>query len=229
MITSNAERTTYYNHVSEAAKPISKRKETIVGRNGKARCVRRHHLPFHIQTQFLQKMIAENRFFSPYKEYTSYWGITTSLALLGENEYHHPSKVLKKLSEIMSNDESRDETGKTAWDKFRNRKSRSSEGLDYVGRVLQNCNVLQRLGGDDPYGLKLVQLGACIDIKNGENDIPLLRLRTGVPKGEDVIPYNDTKKRKCAKTVDSMPSQISFLDTDFADEDQVSEDVTENG
>lgn len=206
---------TYYDHAKEASKPIAERKETITGRNGQKRAVRRHHMSMKIQTEFLQQMQESGKMPSPYKRYTSYWGVTSALSDLGENQWHSPADILKAMEARMSHEDSKDKRGKTAWDRFKGRKARSKDrGLDYVGRLIQNLNVLQRLGGDDPYALKLAQLGACIDIRPTDKKMPQAMLRTGITKGDPVIPINEMKKRKCTRSIESVPSQICFLDTD---------------
>ncbi len=203
---------TYYDHVGEASKPISERKEVILGRNGTKRSVRRHHLSMQVQVEMLRKQVETGKFVSPYKQFTSYWGVTQALADLGENEWHSPADLFKAVERRMSHDDSKNEGDKTSWERFKGRPSRSRErGLDYIGKLLQNLNVLQRLGGMDPYGLKLAQLGACIDLKPTEKGLPMARLRTGIPKGEPVQPLNEIRRRKGRRGVESVPSQISFV------------------
>lgn len=209
--TAKKPRKTYYDFVREAQKPISERKATVEGRNGEMRAIRRHHLDEGPQSELLRRMEAEGRWISPYKPPDACWGSTEALAALGPNEFHPIADVLKKMQEIMSAEETRNKAGKTAWERFKEKRPRSKKnGLDWFGRVLQNLSVLQRLGGYDPYGLKLVQVGACIDLKPDEHGSPLVRLRTGIPKGEPVIPLNELKQRHCARSVESVPSMISF-------------------
>lgn len=202
---------TYYDHSKEAVKPIAQRKATIEGRGGDLRTVRRHHLDPTLQQNLLDKMTSEGKFVSPYKTYKGYWGATEALARLGTNQFHPMSEVIKSFQECMSDEASKNKHGQTAWDQFKNKKPRSKKrGLDYLGRLLQNIAVLQRIGGDDPYGLKLVQVGACIDIKADEHGSPLVCLRTDIPEGEPVAPINEMKKRDCPRSVESVPSRISF-------------------
>lgn len=221
------QRKTYCDHAGEASKPIAKRQETIVGRNGTKRVVRRHHLKIQVQTQLLQQQAAEGKFLSPYKKHSSYWGVTTALAELGENKWHSPAKVLMAMQSCMSAADSKSKKGKTAWDRFKGRPARSAEGLDYIARILQNCNVLQRTGGDDPYALKLAQVGACLDIRQDKNGVPEFRIRTGILKGDMAIPLNEAKVRKCKKSVDGFPSQISFSDDGIAIEEPKTAAVSE--
>ncbi len=208
---SGQSRMTYYDFVGEAQKPISERKATVSGRNGAMRPIRRHHLEESSQSELLNKMAIEKRFISPYKAPGGYWGATEALSRLGVNEFHPIADVLKSMQDVMSSAETKDESGKTAWERFKDKRPRSRKnGLDWFGRVLQNLNVLQRIGGDDPYGLKLVQVGACVDLKADEHGSPMARLRTGIPKGEAVVPLNELKERNCARSVESVPSLISF-------------------
>jgi len=207
-------RRTYYDFVEEAAKPISDRIAMIKARSGKLRAVRRHHLDVRQQRDIFERMNKEGRFISPYKEFGGYWGATQALSELGTGEFHSVSEIIKSYQKVMSGDSSKDKSGRTAWDRFKNKRSRSQlNGLDWYGRILQNYNVLQRLGGDDPYGLKLAQIGACIDLKKDDSGDPMVRLRVNIPAGEPVIPINELKQRHCDKSVSSIPSQILFGET----------------
>lgn len=209
-------RKTYYDHAKEASKPISERKLTIEGRGGK-RSVRRHHLDPKTQTELLKQMETSGQFLSPYKAFGGYWGATAALAKLGPNEFRSTAEIVKSFEAVMSDESSRDKAGRTAWERFKNKRPRSRKnGLDWFGRILQNLTVLQRIGGDDPYGLKLAQVGACIDLKHDEGGQTLVRLRTGIPKGQPVAPLNEIKQRNCVRSVESIPSQIVFTGKESA-------------
>lgn len=206
-------RKTYYDFVSEASKPISDRSATIEGRNGSLKAVRRHHLDSVQQQELVEQMEREGRFIPPYKEFGGYWGATQALAALGPGEFHPVSDIIKAYQQSMSDEASKDKNGRTAWERFQNKRPRSKmNGLDWYGRILQNLTVLQRLGGDDPYGLKLAQIGACIDLKKDEHGDPMARLRINIPAGEPIVPLNELKQRQCEKSVESIPSKILFKD-----------------
>lgn len=207
------QRQTYYDFITEASKSISDRKANVVGRNGEMRAIRRHHLDIEGQSEFMKLSADAGRFISPYKKFFGYWGVTEALSILGSNKYHPIADVLKAMESVLSTEESKNGAGKTAWEVFKGKRPRSRKnGLDWFGRVLQNLTVLQRIGGDDPYGLKLIQLGACIDLKKDEHGSPLAQLRTGVPKDEKITPVNEIKKRTCSRSIESLPSMIIFSD-----------------
>jgi hypothetical protein len=168
---------------------------------------RKHHLDAKDQLFFMQKMEVVGKFVTPYQEYGAYWGGTEALIRCGAGEFHPIARVLKVFEDCMTEPSSKDKHGRTAWDVFKNKPSRNrKKGLDSYGRFLQNFNVLQRIGGKDPYGLKLAQLGACVDMKLDEYGAPMIRLRAGIPRGTPVSPQNEIKKRHCEKAVSSIPS-----------------------
>jgi len=206
---SNNNRKVYKDHVTESSKPIKDRSAVITGRSG-ALCPRRHHLIESDQNKYIKLSEDKGRLHCPYKNYGAYYGVVESLSRLGENESHLLGSVIIEFEKYMS-EESSIKKGRTAWERFRDRQTRSvKSGLDHMGRIQQNIQVLQRLGGDHPYGLKLAQLGCCIDILQGEKGQQLIRLRTGIPAGEPIMPVNDFKSRKCFTSVKSVPSMICF-------------------
>ena len=62
-------------------------------------------------------------------------------------------------------------------------------GQDVTGKIIQNALVLQRIRGLHPYGRKISDLCACIDIKK-DNGVIYFRLNTQFAKQEDVKPFN---------------------------------------
>jgi len=200
---------------TEASKPIAERERMFTGRDGETQAPRRHHLPPEQQQKLLEAIEASGKFVSPYKRYGAYWGITEALARLGENESHLAGDVLRSFEEVMSEEESKDNGQRTAWDRFRDKPAKSKRsGLALEGRFLQDVRVLQRIGGRHPYALKLAQLGACIDILSGPLDAPMIRLRTGIPAGGEVSPINEKRKRESPRTLDFLISRKIYKDAE---------------
>jgi hypothetical protein len=153
-------------------------------------------------------MQEQGRFISPYGANRLYSFIIDSLVALGTGKPHPVSIVYKKFQEITSKPETI-KVGKTAWQRFSERPCRNVEtGRDDFTRFLQNVEVLQRLGGNHPYGFKLAQVGACIDIVVDANRQVKIQLRTGIADGDPVQPLNTNRKRKYTKTVDSIPAGL---------------------
>jgi len=110
-------------------------------------------------------------FFNPYRQGIYYYQVQT-LFLLGANEWHSLTDIVKKLEEYTSEiplklSIVRSKGYHTAWDKFRGKISRqdASVAKDYVGRIQENFIMLQRLSMMHPYGYKLHQVCAALDIK----------------------------------------------------------------
>ena len=204
---------TYLDHAAEASRPISQRKPVSQGRQGTLPPRRRHLLPDQ-QDELLKRMADDGGFVSPYKRFGAYDGLVMALARLGENESHALGQVLGEFERYMSDEDSKDGRDRTAWDRFRDKKSRSEKtGLDHMGRLKQNVTVLQRMGGEHPYALKLAQLGCCVDIMKGERGEFRVRLRTGVPIGDDIVPKNEFRSRDCPRSVMALRSQMRFAGT----------------
>lgn len=183
----------YSEHISEAVLPIGKRTPSVPSRKGDLLIVRRHHMSMDEQKSFKTQAAEAGRFISPYREGSIYWSIIETLSLLGENREHTFAEFWTKLEEVMS--EQRHASGHTQWEKYYGRPVRSSTtGKNVIDRTRQNIRVLQRLGGANPYGLKLAQLNACIDVLGSKKDIRLC-LRTGIPNGDEVVPVCEIRGR----------------------------------
>jgi len=149
------------------------------------------------------KKKAGKKFFNPYRQAGIYYGCVQSLYLLGANTWHEYTKVYNKISQLMT--EIIDGRKRSSWSKFANRSPRKTEGIevstakDDEGRIKQNMRVLQRLKGIHPYGYKLKQLCACIDVKRGKNGKFLFRLNTSFKSPEDARPSYKCEYRKPRK------------------------------
>lgn len=183
----------------EAALPISERPESIPARNGEMSRVRRHHMSMDDQVMYRQRALELGRFVAPYRTGGVYWGIVETLSLLGENKEHLFSVFWQKFIDVMS-DESLSNAGRTPWEIFSGRPLRSrTTGKNVVEKVEQNIRVLQRLGGTNPYGLKLAQLNACIDVLGNQKEMRL-RLRTGIENGAVVLPVREIRRKAFTPT-----------------------------
>lgn len=132
-------------------------------------------------------------FFNPYRSSGAYFGGIQSLFLLGANEWHSYPEVRK----MMERDMSMRYAGrgkKNCWEKFSLKAARDGALLtkDLYGKIIQNFKTLQRLGGANPYGYKLMQLNSCIDIRRKEDGIFEFRLNTKFNKPEEVTPIYDS-------------------------------------
>ena len=128
------------------------------------------------------KELAGDVFFNPFRGSGIYFGCVQSLYLLGSNKWHEQNMVINKIADVMSKIESR--KGISSWQKFSGRLPREKGGKtaltakDDIGRIHQNYRVIQRLGGLNPCGYKLFQVGSCIDIKRVKDGRWFYRLNT---------------------------------------------------
>jgi len=202
----NVKADTYYAHAVEATTPTSQRPDSVTRRDGRSQKVRRHHLTEDVLDRKMVEMKAAGRWIGPFNRWKTYWAITEALYQLGPNESHLFGAVFAKVEELMSDESSRDAKEMTAWARFADKDARNeSSGKDVLGRLWDSIRVLQRLGGANPYGLKLAQLGACINIY-GDSDEPYIELKIGILAGHDVSPINETRSRRYPRTVASVPS-----------------------
>lgn len=110
-------------------------------------------------------------FFNPYRQGIYYYQVQT-LFLLGANQWHSLTDIVQKLESYTSQIPLKLSIVKTkgyhtAWDKFRGKSSRGDARVakDYIGRIQENFIMLQRLSMMHPYGYKLHQVHAALDIK----------------------------------------------------------------
>jgi len=106
-------------------------------------------------------------FFNPYRKGIYYYQIK-SLFLLGCNEWHNLSDIIKELSKLMSSEIIvRNNVEMTMWEVFRNRsyQHNARKSKDFLGKVQENMVFFQRLSMLHPSGYKLRQVCSAIDIK----------------------------------------------------------------
>ena len=179
--------------------------EIITDKNGKILRIRKYHLTpeemvrnrkkWEKEVENVDKRTkkkAHKLFFNPYRKGIYYYQIQV-LYLLGANSWHSLAQVVKKLELYMSNIPLKEPTPlmKNVWDKFRGKAQRSDalRCKDFVGRIQENFIFFQRLTRRHPYGYKLRQVGAAIDIKRVSKD--------GMPNGlfyYRLYTYSNTEK-----------------------------------
>jgi len=209
----------YSEIAAEANKPLGSRSPVASGRGGKKQVPRRYHMTAEETVAHRKRCEEAGRYISPYRGAEGqYNAIIQAMSLLGADKVHFSRDVYKKVEEILSREETKDSSGKTAWQRFIDKPSRNTEtGRSPFRRFQQNCTVLQRLGGQNPYGFKLAQTGACLDIlrvpqktEGGkEIFIEALCLRTGIT--DIVAPVNEQKKRKYKRGAEGVrPGPLMF-------------------
>jgi hypothetical protein len=88
---------------------------------------------------------------------------------------------------------------RTLWESFTGRKVRNaSNSRDTNGKIMANANMLQRIDGFHPYGYKLKQVKAYINIYKGGNGLPEYELRTDQ---EEIHLINEMHREKSNKTL----------------------------
>ncbi len=104
-------------------------------------------------------------FFNPYRKGIYHYQIQ-SLFLLGCNEWHSLTDIVSKMEEIMSLVPSVN-INFNAWEKFRSKPNKHDaiRCKDYIGRIQENMVFFQRLSKLHPYGYKLRQARAAVDVK----------------------------------------------------------------
>jgi len=176
--------------------------KTIITNKGKKIVVRKYHstakeIKIHrdrwlkdiedVDSSIVEK--AGKEFFNPYRKGIYYYQIQT-LFLLGANEWHSFKDILQKLEEHMKGIflETR---GVDAWEDFRykGRRDSSTRCKDYIGRIQENMIFFQRLSKYHPYGYRLRQANAALDMKRVSKD--------GIPNGLFFYRLStfDTKKK----------------------------------
>ncbi len=199
---------TYSSIMEEASKPVTDRKLISNPRLNRNVQPRR----FHLTEKQVDKVKARAEklgasFPNPYSRGGAYYGFVQALIEMGVDQWHNFDTTRDKMKEILSSIYNSGE--ENAWDKFANRGCRNSTtGKDLYGRILQNAAVLQRIetvphttskvGNATPYGMKLQQLNACIDIQKDAAGNVAFRINTIFSSPKDVVPLKglNTRKRK---------------------------------
>jgi hypothetical protein len=108
---------------------------------------------------------------------------------------------------------------RNSWEKFALKGAREGAIItkDLMGRIISNFRVLQRLGGIHPYGYKLKQALASVDIKREADGIYYFRLNTTFKRVGDVKPYYDVssyKKPRKKKNSSIKSSKVVSVSSD---------------
>lgn len=129
-----------------------------------------------------------------------YHYLIETMKALGTNNLFSLSQVRKKFKEITSSEKTVNHTGKTFWIRFLEKAPKNKyTAMSWDQKFDQNVEVLQRLGGNTPYGQKLLQLGTkvlntrgcTIDIYKTELGEKMIMLNTN-----NDYPINKFKKQK---------------------------------
>ena len=190
----------YTSIMSEVSLPSSERRAISVGHGGLLRIPRNYHLTIEKLTA-LNALIQEGGSLNPFRRGGAYWGICEALNSLGLDKKHLFRELLDSMQEVMSEDSTK-LRGSTsnAWERFVSRSPRSPEsGRDLIQKVIENCEVLQRLRGNNPYGMKLLQLGAVINIFN-QDDTVMVEMSTS--HSESILPINERRGQRKSGAVD---------------------------
>lgn len=207
-----AKKTQYADIATSASLPVAKRGHIVVGRQGALVAARRHHLTQDRIDSILQEAATTGKFVSPYGANRLYTSMLESVAVLGVNQKHTIGSAFSKFREIMS-DPATLRNNQTAWDRFNNKTPRNENThLNVLARYIANFEVLQRIQGNHPYGLKLLQIGCCVDLlTDDENKNQIyVQLRTGIPAGTLTRPINQIRKRKTKRESQTFVTGLTF-------------------
>jgi|ETNvirnome_2_300_1030623.scaffolds.fasta_scaffold03603_3 hypothetical protein len=186
----------------ESFKPVAERGYIIEGRKIDGEVQMRQARRYALKPNEIHQLRKEagGEFPNPFRKGGVYHGAVQALINLGLDKAHTFSAFKAEMKKVMSKIERQ---GTDAWSLFANRapKKDAKNPKDLDGRIMQTITVLQRLGGNHKYGLKLAQLKSCIDVLAGKDDQPLYMLHTGFVNYQAVHPTNDLKghRRKVAK------------------------------
>ena len=198
----------YERLMEEASKPASDRRKVLQTRKG-SEVPRRYHMDLDEAEKLRAKFTETGEFQNPYRSNGRYWAFIQALIDLGIDKSHPYVTVRDRMKELLSNHTTcRKMDGWTSFEKPLT-KENASCSKDTRGRIIQNAQVLQRLSGQHPYGWKLAQLHACVDILDDGQGLHAFRLRTGFSAVEEVEPVNELKhkRRRRHKTTKSKKAK----------------------
>ena len=181
---------------AEAEKPQKDREAIMKTRTGTA-VPRRYHMKKSKQESMRAAFKKTKVFVFPGREGGKYHAGGQALIDLGINKWH-PFDAVKAQMQVILSAKMTADGASDAWTAFAKPavgKKADVASKDVNGKIVQNFKVLQRLTGNHPYGWKLRQLLACIDIKSDSDGMPMFRLNTKHAKVEDVQPLDETKRK----------------------------------
>lgn len=177
---------TYFEMIGEAEKSVNDRRNLPVGRGQSEVIVRRHHLLTEDIDVLKDQAKEGDNFPNPFNRGSYHFLLE---AIKKARAFTTAEKGVSRLSfarlydsfkELTSDASTKDDNGKTLWQRFKGKDARNNEtGRDEEGRLLQNLEVMQRVTGRNCYGLKIDQVakavlglkGACIDISRFGGEI----------------------------------------------------------
>lgn len=154
--------TSYEQIMHIANLPNNKRRELAIGRDGTKIRPRKYHLS-EKEVEVLKTQLEQgDKLPNPHNKGFYHYFIETMKGL-GLNRNHSIPVVHAKFKEIAGNAGTKDGDGKTFWQRWSKKEARNEEtGKDWTGRFATNVEVLQRMGGFAPYGLRLLQVGTLV-------------------------------------------------------------------
>ena len=184
----------YLDLVDEASQPANKRKKVLKTRGGSS-IPRRYHMDDEKAKTLLEEFTKTGEFHNPYRSHGRYWAFVQALVDLGINETHLYAVVRNKMKALLTGHITCRKVD--GWESFEHPvvNENAACSKDTRGRIIQNAHVLQRLTGQHPYGWKLAQLHACIDILDDGNGCPAFCLNTKFESQESVEPTNQLKHK----------------------------------
>lgn len=171
--------------------------------NGETIALRRFHLPPEAIKGMREEYAKNPKVFPNPHNKGLYFYLIDSLVRLGKDKAHSYADVKSSIRTSMSAPETKDDDGHTSWQRYIGKEMHTDDtdnAKNVDGKLHQNAEVLQRLGGMTPYGLKLWQVGkeilktkgCVIDIlKSKDGKDRLYRLNTDSAK-----PQNDFKRTR---------------------------------
>ena len=185
----------YSNVKDEATKPDKMRRSLITSNRGNTRKPRRYHMDDAKAKKMMTEFKKTGAFQNPYRKGGLYFAFVQSLADLGLNEEHDFKTVKHQMKLAMSTQVNK--KNQNLWDVFSKRQPRNAlSGRDVNGRIIENAQILQRLTGFHPFGEKLKQLHACVDILKDSAGLPKFRLNTNFSQYNKVEPINEIRRQK---------------------------------
>jgi len=189
----------YKEVLPQAHKPMKERKATVKGRDGSLRKARNYAMDDGEARKLRAQFRKTGEFPNPFRKAGAYQAFVQSLIDLGVDKRHTFSAVKKQMTKLMKAHKPK-EDGPNGWDAFQSPSNGKPDvGKDVNGRIIQNAEVLQRLTGYHPYGWKLSQLHACIDIHEGKGGQRMFSLNTTAKSQDAVSPVNEFRRVRKAK------------------------------
>lgn len=157
----------YFTVMADTDAPVRRRKQSP-SQNDEQRPARRFHILEDEIEQCDRLHEGGDPFPNPHRA-GWYHFIVESLKALGLDQRHEWPAFHAKIRQLMSDPATKDARGRTLWERSIDPDAQD----DGEARLLQNVEVLQRLNGMSPYGLRIHQIaqrvlrrrGACIDLE----------------------------------------------------------------